>query len=205
MRLPGELGKINIEPFGSIWQNEDMGRPKGFNREEVLEKVIPEFWKNGFADTSLQQLEKCSGVNKSGLYSEFKDKDDLYLACLKHYTENSPVDEILTKPPLGWANVEALLKSGITCSGSKGCFVVSSLRELSILPSAARALILEHATKLKNLLAQNLKAAKVRGNPEGIAEMILTFSNGLCLGQNIDSKSSALKKAEDFIEVIKKL
>ena len=35
-----------------------MGRPKNFSREEVLEKAIPVFWKKGFADTSLQDLEK---------------------------------------------------------------------------------------------------------------------------------------------------
>ena len=59
-----------------------MGRPKGFSREEVLEKAMPVFWKHGFADTSLQELEQATGVNKSGLYSEFRDKEDLlWPAC----------------------------------------------------------------------------------------------------------------------------
>ena len=51
-----------------------MGRPKNFSREEVLEKAMPVFWKHGFADTSLQELERATGVNKSGLYTEFRDK-----------------------------------------------------------------------------------------------------------------------------------
>ena len=46
-----------------------MGRPKSFSREEVLEKAMPVFWKHGFADTSLQELERATGVNKSGLYT----------------------------------------------------------------------------------------------------------------------------------------
>jgi TetR/AcrR family transcriptional regulator, copper-responsive repressor len=54
-----------------------MGRPKNFSREEVLEKGMPVFWKHGFADTSLQDLERATGVNKSGLYTEFRDKEDL--------------------------------------------------------------------------------------------------------------------------------
>ncbi len=53
-----------------------MGRPKGFNREEVLEKAMSVFWRHGFADTSLQDLERATGVNKSGLYTEFRDKED---------------------------------------------------------------------------------------------------------------------------------
>ena len=56
-----------------------MGRPKGFERSEVLDKALQLFWKKGFADTSLQDLEKATGVNKSGLYSEFKDKDEIFL------------------------------------------------------------------------------------------------------------------------------
>src|SRR5258708_23646725 len=60
-----------------------MGRPKNFSREGVLEKALPVFWKHGFADTSLQDLEKATGVNKSGLYAEFADKGDLYLESLR--------------------------------------------------------------------------------------------------------------------------
>jgi TetR/AcrR family transcriptional regulator, copper-responsive repressor len=42
----------------------------------VLEKAIRVFWKRGFPDTSVQDLERATGVNKSGLYSEFRDKED---------------------------------------------------------------------------------------------------------------------------------
>ena len=62
-----------------------MGRKKLFSRESVLDKSIPVFWAKGYADTSLQDLEQATGVNKSGLYSEFKDKEDLFLSSLAHY------------------------------------------------------------------------------------------------------------------------
>ena len=54
-----------------------MARPRKFSREGVLEKALPVFWKHGFADASLQELEKATGVNKSGLYSEFSGKEEL--------------------------------------------------------------------------------------------------------------------------------
>ena len=83
-----------------------MGRPKNFSREEVLEKAMPVFWKHGFADTSLQELERATGVNKSGLYTEFRDKEDLFVACLRHYLESQEKRGLLTREPLGWKNVE---------------------------------------------------------------------------------------------------
>jgi AcrR family transcriptional regulator len=62
-----------------------MGRPKNFSREGVLEKALPVFWRRGFADASLHELEVATGVNKSGLYSEFKDKEDLFIQSLQYY------------------------------------------------------------------------------------------------------------------------
>ncbi|XWK52445.1 helix-turn-helix domain-containing protein [Tunturiibacter empetritectus] len=49
---------------------------------------MPVFWKHGFADTSLQDLERATGVNKSGLYTEFRNKEDLFVACLRYYIES---------------------------------------------------------------------------------------------------------------------
>src|ERR1700731_1172453 len=74
-----------------------MGRPKNFSREEVLEKAMPVFWKHGFSDTSLQDLERATGVNKSGLYTEFRDKEDLFVACLRHFLESQEKRGLLTR------------------------------------------------------------------------------------------------------------
>ena len=81
-----------------------MGRPKQFNREGVLDRAIPVFWKYGFANTTVQHLEEATGVNKSGLYSEFRDKEDLFLASLERYAQTRGA-LILTAQPLGWATL----------------------------------------------------------------------------------------------------
>src|SRR5712664_1647232 len=88
-----------------------MGRPKQFNREGVLDRAIPVFWKHGFANTTVQDLEQATAVNKSGLYTEFKDKEDLFLASLQRYAQTRGA-EILTAQPLGWGNIERFLRLG---------------------------------------------------------------------------------------------
>jgi len=82
-----------------------MGRPKLFNREGVLEKALPVFWRRGFADASLHELEVATGVNKCGLYSEFKDKEDLFMQSLQYYLESLEKKGLLTAEPLGWNNI----------------------------------------------------------------------------------------------------
>ena len=104
-----------------------MGRPKGFSREEVLEKAMPVFWKHGFADTSLQELERATGVNKSGLYTEFRDKEDLFVACLRHYLESQEKRGLLTKKPLGWNNVETFSRMALLTRGNSKAAFLSTL------------------------------------------------------------------------------
>ena len=184
-----------------------MGRPKSFSREEVLEKAMPVFWKHGFADTSLQDLEQATGVNKSGLYSEFRDKEDLFLACLRHYLERQGERGLLTKEPLGWKNIETFLRSGPLNKGEKqGCFAINSMREFAILPAEAYGAITENRTLVQHLLAMNIEAEKPTMAPSAIAEMVLSFFSGLCIERNLKSgKASSTRKIENFMTALRSL
>src|ERR1700735_611152 len=196
-----------IELFSSLPDNVSMGRPKGFSREEVLEKAMPVFWKHGFADTSVQELERATGVNKSGLYTEFRDKEDLFVACLRHYLESQGKRGLLTKQPLGWKNVETFLKNGPLNKGEQqGCFSVNSMREFAILPDAAYGVVAENRALLQHLLAMNIEAEKPRMPPSAIAEIVLSFFSGLCIERNLKSgKASSARKIENFMAGLRSL
>ena len=184
-----------------------MGRPKNFNREEVLEKAMPVFWKHGFSDTTLQELERATGVNKSGLYSEFRDKEDLFVACLRYYLENQQKRGLLTKGPLGWDNVETFLKHGpLNKAEQKGCFSVNSMREFAILPDEAHAIVAKNRATLQRLLTMNIEAEKPRMAPDAIAEMVLSFFSGLCIERNLESgKNSSARKIDSLMKVLRGL
>jgi AcrR family transcriptional regulator len=200
-------GYKNIAPSSSIPHNEVMGRPKNFSREGVLEKALPVFWKHGFADTSLQDLEKATGVNKSGLYAEFADKGDLYLESLRYYLRNRQKEELLTANPLGWKNIERFLKLG-PCSleGQKGCFSVNSMNQFAVLPRAAQEIVSKSYAFLKDLVVRNIEAEKPEMKPTALAEMILTFFTGISMEQHLrGSKASMNRKVDDFMKVVRKL
>jgi hypothetical protein len=55
--------KEHFAPIGSLGDNEQMGRPKSFNREDVLKKAMPVFWRRGFADASLDGQKGCFAVS----------------------------------------------------------------------------------------------------------------------------------------------
>ena len=183
-----------------------MGRPKGFSREEVLTKAIGLFWEKGFAETSLQDLERETGVNKSGLYTEFKDKQDIFLKSLRHYLNTRGGDDILASDPKGWDNIERFLRVAQTCyTGRRGCFAVNSLRDITRLPPEANEVIGTNNATVKKLIISNIKAERPGiTNPALLADMILTFFAGLCIEQNVASNQVVVsRKINSFMDFLR--
>lgn len=179
-----------------------MSRPREFERAEVLEKALPVFWHKGYAATSLKDLEEATGVNKSGLYSEFKDKQDLFLASLRHYYENRRIRELLKREPFGWQNIEDYIKATLkpNAGGTHGCFGVNTLREIETIGPDARKIIEDARARLRSLFAQNIVTAKSERERDALAGLVLTFHYGIQAEQNLRlPKASIEKRIEDFI------
>jgi TetR/AcrR family transcriptional regulator, transcriptional repressor for nem operon len=62
-------------------------RYKEFNRNAVLEKSIPLFWKNSFTGTPISAVVKATNVNRFSLYNEFENKEGILLASIDLYLE----------------------------------------------------------------------------------------------------------------------
>jgi AcrR family transcriptional regulator len=182
-----------------------MGRRKLFTREDVLDKTIAVFWKHGFAETSLQDLEQATGVRKSGLYTEFKDKEDLFVESMRRYFDVLMARGHLTKEPLGWTNVESFLEVCYGSWGQKGCFSINSMREFADLPPKARQLMVASVMKAHQLLIDNLAAARgARNDNDSLAGLVITFFSGICLEQNLGpDRARITKKIEDFMQLIR--
>ncbi|MGZ9935051.1 TetR/AcrR family transcriptional regulator [Streptomyces sp. NC-S4] len=62
-----------------------MAGKKQFDVGIALDAAMVQFWRAGYADTSLDDLSRTTGLNRSSLYSSFGDKESLYLQCLDRY------------------------------------------------------------------------------------------------------------------------
>lgn len=182
-----------------------MGRTKQFNRNEVLQKALPLFWEKGFANTGLQELEKATGVNKSGLYSEFEGKCEIFLESLKYYLNLQNENSCLVEKPLGLKNIKTILMRVIAPRDEKqpqGCFMINSFRELSALPKEAREIIRETREAMRRQIVLNLKADGV-SNADTISDLVMTFFSGLAIEQNLSNDQKDLeKKISRFIKAI---
>lgn len=62
----------------------NMGRPRQFRIEDVLECAIECFSAMGYEATSIQDLMEVTGIQKGSLYSTFGGKEDLFIECLRY-------------------------------------------------------------------------------------------------------------------------
>ena len=56
---------------------------RGNKRDELVQKALDVFYKNGFHATGMDLLVKETGISKTSMYKHFKTKDELTLAALR--------------------------------------------------------------------------------------------------------------------------
>jgi TetR/AcrR family transcriptional repressor of nem operon len=64
-----------------------MPSPKRYNREEVLDRAIELFRRQGYSATGTAELVDELGVNRKSMYAEFGSKQELFEAALDRYSE----------------------------------------------------------------------------------------------------------------------
>ncbi len=64
-----------------------MPSPKGYKREDVLDRAIELFRRQGYSATSTAELVDELGMNRKSMYAEFGSKQELFEAALERYSE----------------------------------------------------------------------------------------------------------------------
>jgi TetR/AcrR family transcriptional repressor of nem operon len=64
-----------------------MPSPKRYNREEVLDRAIELFRRQGYSATGTAELVDELGINRKSMYAEFGSKQELFEAALDRYSE----------------------------------------------------------------------------------------------------------------------
>lgn len=78
------------------------GRPRAFDRDEVLGIARRTFWQLGYEGASIHDLTEAMGITPQSLYAAFKSKADLYRESLEQYrrTDGAYVWRILAEDPV---------------------------------------------------------------------------------------------------------
>ncbi|WP_106401231.1 TetR/AcrR family transcriptional regulator [Actinocorallia populi] len=68
-------------------QKGPIGRPRGFDADEALERALLVFWEHGYEGASLAKLTEAMGISTTSMYAAFGNKEELFRKALERYTE----------------------------------------------------------------------------------------------------------------------
>jgi AcrR family transcriptional regulator len=186
-----------------------MGRHKGYERKEVLNKAMGLFWKKGFEGAHLQELVEATGLNRFSLYKEFGGKEGLFEEAVEQYLQGlQSLGSVLKRKPLGLENILEYIRQMIHADFSYGCFMVNTLTQQHVIQKKISDRVKTFAMGSEGALLENFQAAQANGevdqdmDVEALAKFMLVFNMGLVTYELL---SPQMKDKERIWGVLKSL
>ncbi len=163
------------------------GRPRGYERDDVLERAMKLFWAKGFEGAHLGELVEATGLNRFSLYKEFGGKEGLFREALARYLDEAghTYAKLLGASPLGLNNIYRYFDQIRFPKDYHGCFMINTLNEKHNVSSAAFEMARRVARKAERLFLRNLQAAQADGelppeqDPKALAKLVAALDQGL--------------------------
>jgi TetR/AcrR family transcriptional repressor of nem operon len=183
-----------------------MARTKKYREEEVIEKAMNLFWRNGYKSTSMQMLEKEMGINKFSIYSNFGNKHGLFLESLKYYkAKSTSMFEDFKNTSNGVDDIKQFFYNSVSSNykeeGQKGCFITNTYNEFSNgEDELIRKQMSSFMENLKVLFIEKLKMDATKDEETILkqANYLLLAKHGLAAAARVNSK----KEIDDYIEMM---
>ncbi|QWX83026.1 TetR/AcrR family transcriptional regulator [Cellulophaga sp. HaHaR_3_176] len=182
-----------------------MARKKQYIEEEVINKAMHLFWRNGYENTSMQMLEKEMGINKFSIYSSFGSKHGVFLESLKSYKKSiNNIFEKFKNGTEGIADIKQFFYDSVAlnneANNQKGCLVTNTYNEFSESDDQLiKEQMGEFMDNLKVLIIEKLEmdSTKDKDTVRKQANFLVLAKHGLAAATRVNSS----KEIEDYIEM----
>ena len=137
------------------------GRPREFDTDEVLDRVVELFWEQGFEATSMSDIVEVTGLNKSSLYNSFGSKDQLFQTALARYTSRREqmIHSGLRDGTAGLDDIMMFLEmveiEMTSDTGSRGWLAINTSTELGRCDQS----VVEMGTRFRGEMRSSIRAA----------------------------------------------
>ncbi|MCL7380375.1 TetR/AcrR family transcriptional regulator [Streptomyces sp. 35G-GA-8] len=173
-------------------QKAPIGRPRGFDTEEALERAMRVFWEQGYEGASLTDLTGAMGINRTSMYAAFGNKEDLFRKCLERYTEGpASYGARALKEPTARQVATALLNGAVRATTGNdspaGCLGVQGSLAAGEPGSNARDALAawrdEHVSLLRDRFQQAVDEGDLPpdADPGLLARHLTTMANGIAV------------------------
>lgn len=166
-----------------------MARPKDFEPDVVLDRVVDVFRDRGFSSASLGELTERSGVGRQSLYDTFGSKQQLWSLALARYRhrQGEAMLRFLDEADDEIAGIRAMLYWLVedTCADPRGCLVVTAATEMVPTDGATteqvRVQFQAIVDALEVAVRRGQASGRIRHDVDAVAsaELLLTVMQGL--------------------------
>jgi TetR/AcrR family transcriptional repressor of nem operon len=145
-----------------------MARSKEFDEEHALASAMDLFWRQGYENTSLEDLMQEMGIARQSLYDTFGDKRALYLKAMAFYRErtNSSLCETLTSAPSVKEGVTRILLGLVAESReqhARGCLLLSANMERAVDDEEIATFLTDNQAEVESIFTEALRRGQRGG------------------------------------------
>jgi len=145
-----------------------MGRNREFDYDQKLDIALELFWAQGFHVTSITDLEKHMGMNRSSIYPTYSDKKALLIKCLTRYMKSKLSEyQSILKEPLSDAieNLRKIFRLAVDqgINEDRICLAVKMAFEIAVTDEDVRCLLAHNEKKIEGIYFEILKAGQQQG------------------------------------------
>lgn len=152
-----------------------MARTRGFDAHHTTGAAMQQFWEHGYAGTSLADLERCTGLNRSSIYQFYGSKRGLFDASVQVYLREvftprlailsgrgAPLDRLA-----GYFGQFATAAAGVPDElMQRGCLVVNSATEMAGHNDAVRVIAGSYRSVLGAVITSTLTEVERIATPD---------------------------------------
>lgn len=175
------------------------GRPLEFDPDVALNAAMQVFWRNGYENTSMQDLLDAMQLSKSSLYQAFGGKQALFERCIAHYGDDmiGSLRAALQVSPSGLGFIRQFLESVLDeargVSEARGCLVLNTANEFARRNPRIAEAVSQGLDRFHGVLQAAVERAQQEGDipPKRDAAMLANFLVSSMSGLKTMSKAGA--------------
>ena len=169
-----------------------MARPREFDEAEALDRAMEVFWKQGYQNTSVDDLLDTMGIQRGSFYNTFGSKRETYLRAIDRYSEfmlnGGPYTQAAqSEPGLGVLATlfDKYIDSVTGDTEPRGCFFAHLSKEHRGDDPDIQQAILKGIERMRGIVKRSIEAAQRDGDlreevsAEGMATLFMSVAWGI--------------------------
>ena len=191
------------------------GRPRAFDRDEVLDRAITTFWARGYSGASVDDLTGSMGINRPSLYATFGSKHDLFLEVIDRYASTfgrlpfSALKNNWDPREVVAAFLEASIRNATSKGRPRGCLIASVATTGAEKDTQVREKVSRIFADTERAITDYFRAARDDGrlsgehNPQALARMVISITHSIATRARAGASRKQLSVlADDFVAVL---